>query len=355
GGGGFVAHTGGAGVNVSGGAHGVTTTSLSTYGSADGAGGQILAVTAAQVPGVSSGAQCVPALTVTKTTTTATVNNGASGTTASYSILVSNAANRSAATQLSVSDTLPAGFTYASTTSVTFTGGATRPSTTNPAAGAAVPAWSQFTVPGGASVRVTFAVAVAAGTSGTHQNPAAAVYLDPARAVPAGTATAGYDPASSAGEDVTVVGPPSLQLVKSCTSPANCESQRQTPGTELTYTITFTNTGGRAATGITLYDIIPFSVDGANSLIVRSTEFKVGSMSFAPGTTGLTLAAGNARHYSDAIPFPAPAPPWSPSAAYAPGGAPGTFDPNVTYVSWTLTGSMPAGTSGSVSFTVRIR
>jgi uncharacterized repeat protein (TIGR01451 family) len=121
----------------------------------------------------------------------------------------------------------------------------------------------------------------------------------------------------------------------------------------LTYTITFTNTAGTsAAQGLTIVDIIPFSVDLPNSAIIKSTEFKVGSMTFAPGTSGLTIAPAGFRSYNDAINFPAPAPPWNPASLYTPAG---TFDPNVTYVAWQLTGNMPPGTSGSVTFTVRIR
>lgn len=114
---------------------------------------------------------------------------------------------------------------------------------------------------------------------------------------------------------MTVVSPPVIELEKRCTSPADCGTQRQQPGTELTYTITLTNTGGRAAQNVTLIDIIPFSVDLPNSAIVRSTEFKVGSMGFSPGTTSLTLPASGVKHFSDPINFPAPTPPWAPAAA----------------------------------------
>ena len=337
GGGGLVAHTGGASVDVAGGQNGDTTTSLSAYGSVDGSTGQILSVATTQVPGVSSGAQCVPALTVTKTTSTATVNNGPSGTTAAYSILVSNAANRSAATQLSVSDTLPTGFTYATTVSVALTGGATRPSTTNPTAGAAVPAWSQFTVPGGATVRVNFTVAVAAGVGGTMQNPATATYLDPARTTSAGTATASYNPASSTNEDVTVVAPPDIELVKSCPVPANCVTQDQMPGTDLTYQIAFNNRGGAPAQSFVLTDQIP-----------ANTDFKVGSVSASLGTTGLTVTPVYSNNGGTTYTY---------TPVSGGGGAPAGYDRAVTHVRWPFNGNLPGApnNTGSVSFAVRIR
>ncbi|HEV3470651.1 MAG TPA: right-handed parallel beta-helix repeat-containing protein [Pyrinomonadaceae bacterium] len=174
-------------------------------------------------------------------------------------------------------------------------------------------------------------------------------------AVLTATATAGGSTSEFSGNVTVQNAPPEIKLEKDCVSPADCEQAEQSPGTELTYTITFTNVGGSPAQNLVLFDIVPFSVDTTAGVIVRSTDFKVGSMSFSPGDTGLTLPAAGIKHYSDAIPFPAPTPPWTPAAAYTPGGAPGTFDANVTYVSWQFTGSMPAGTSGSVSFTVRIR
>ena len=338
GGGGFIVTTGGASLDVSGGANGTTTTTADAYGATPGANGQALTITVTQVPGVSSGAQCVPVLTVTKTTSTPTVNNGASGTTATYTIVVSDAASRNAATSLAVSDTLPTSFTYASTGTVTFTGGATRPSTTNPAVGDAVPTWSTFTIPGGGSVSITFTTTIASSVSGVQQNPATATYFDPARTTTNGTTTASYNPASSTGEDVNVVAPPSVQLVKDCTSPANCTTQQQSPGTDLTYKITFTNSGGRAAQSFVLTDQIP-----------ANTDFKVGSVSNSLGTTGLTVAVAYSNDGGTTYAY---------TPASGGGGAPAGYDRNVTHVRWTFTGNLSQtspNNTGSVSFTTRIR
>ncbi|HYO64114.1 MAG TPA: right-handed parallel beta-helix repeat-containing protein [Pyrinomonadaceae bacterium] len=169
------------------------------------------------------------------------------------------------------------------------------------------------------------------------------------------TATLSGSTSEFSGNVVVQNAPPEITLEKRCTSPADCETARQAPGTELTYTITFTNSGGSAAQNFTLLDVIPFSVDAAASTVDRSTEFKVGSTVFTPGTSGLTLPAGGVLHFSDAISYPPPTPPWNPTASYTPGGAAGTFDPAVSYVGWQFTGSMPPNTSGSISFTVRIR
>jgi hypothetical protein len=77
-------------------------------------------------------------------------------------------------------------------------------------------------------------------------------------------------------------------------------------------------------------------------------------MTFSPGTSTLTLPLAGIRHFSDALPYPAN-PPWTPTVNYTPPGAPGTFDPAVTYIGWQFNGQMPPGTSGSVTFTVRIK
>jgi len=158
--------------------------------------------------------------------------------------------------------------------------------------------------------------------------------------------------AGSQTTNVTVVIPPvpSVKLFKDCTSPANCKDTRQQPGTDLTYTITFTNDGNVPVQNLTIVDIIPVADTG--SAIVRSTDFKVGSMTFTPGTSGLTIAPADYRYYNDALTAYPLLPPWNPTSAYTPAGA---YDSNVTYVAWKLTGNIQPGTSGSVTFTVRIR
>jgi uncharacterized repeat protein (TIGR01451 family)/fimbrial isopeptide formation D2 family protein len=254
--GGFIAQTGGASTDVAGGAHGVTTTLADAYGSTDGASGSLLSITQAQVPGIKSGAQCIPDLTTTKTTSTASVTNTTSGTTATYTITVSNAASVADATQVNISDALPTNFTYASTGSVTLSGGATRPSTTNPTVGDTNPNWGAFTIPASGQVRITFTVNIARATaSGTYQNPATATSLDATRTTTNGTTTDNYNPASSTGEDVTVTSTPDLTIAKSHTGNF---TQGQTGAT---YTVTATNSGAGQTSGtVTVTDTLPASL-----------------------------------------------------------------------------------------------
>ena len=334
GGGGFIVINSGATTNVTAGVNGVTTTALDPYGATAGNNGVVLSITANQIPGASSGAQCVPVLTVTKTTSTPTVNNQPSGTTGTYTIVVSNAANLSAADNLAISDTLPAGFTYLSTGSVTLGGGAARPSTTNPAAGAPAPAWSTFVIPGGGSVTLTFTVTIPSSVVvGTYQNPATATYTDPARTVSNGTTSASYNPASSTGEDITVPAPPTVALVKSV-SPGGS----QPPETDLAYTITFTNNGGLPALNVVITDPIP-----------TFTDFKVGSVTDNLGTTGLTVVVAYSNDGGTT---------WTYTPISGGGGAPAGYDRNVTNIHWSFAGNLSQtspNNTGSVSFTARIR
>jgi LPXTG-site transpeptidase (sortase) family protein len=188
---------------VSGGAHGITTTGLDAYGSTDGSGGLTLTTTPGAIPGSSSGAECVPALATSKSTSTPTVTNTTGGTTATYSITVSNGAGVAPATAVGFSDALPAGFSFASTGGVVLAGGATRPAAVNPSPGDTTPAFGTFSIPAGGSVVLTFTVNIASSVAtGTYNNPASAAYLDPARTTTLGTTSAGY--AGGGAERVTV-------------------------------------------------------------------------------------------------------------------------------------------------------
>ncbi|GGJ35230.1 GEVED domain-containing protein [Deinococcus roseus] len=145
-----------------------------------------------------------PNLTVSKSTSTSTIWRSTTGNTGSYSITVANssAANTGTATSVVISDPLPSGFTYASTGTLSLTGGATRTSTSNPTAGSSSPSWGSFTIPAGGSVTIPFNVTIAGSTAlGTYQNGVTATYTSPD-----GTTgnTSTYNSASSTAEDITL-------------------------------------------------------------------------------------------------------------------------------------------------------
>ena len=291
--------------SVAGGAHGTTTVDAATYGSVNGSAGLVQTTTPGAIPGSSSGAECLPALTVIKTTSTPSVTNTVAGTTATYTITVSNAANTDAATSVSISDTLPAGFTYASTGSVVLNGGATRPAIVNPVVGATNPAFGNFTIPASGSVVITFTVDVAASVApGTYSNPATATYLDPTRTTVAGTKSAAY---AGGGAERVTVNAPDMTIAKSHVDPL-------IRGSTSTYTLTATNSGNVVTSGtVTVTDTLPAGLTptgaaGAGwtcpapvgqTVTCTRADALAGGSSYPPITVTVTVLQGAANAVSN--------------------------------------------------------
>ena len=131
-------------------------------------------------------------LRIVKRTTTPV---GTAGGSAIYVIDAQNS-SASAIPNVVINDTLPSGFTYASTTSILNDGAAVAP-TTSPALGDTVPQWGTFTIAAGKTLTLTFVANIAA-TVG------AATYQNAAGAQPIGS-TLAYDPLLSTADDVTVL------------------------------------------------------------------------------------------------------------------------------------------------------
>lgn len=127
---------------------------------------------------------------------------------------------------------------------------------------------------------------------------------------------------------ITALAPPNVPLVKSV-----APNGTQPPGTDLVYTINFTNTGGMAAQQFILTDPVP-----------ANTDFKVGSVTTALGSFG-----------SVTIEYSTDGSTWSPALPPAAGTEPPGYNRNVRHVRWRFTGTLAPNSSGSVSFTVRIR
>ena len=110
----------------------------------------------------------------------------------------------------------------------------------------------------------------------------------------------------------------------------------QAPGTELTYTVTVTNTGSEAAEAVVTVDSLPAEV-----------EFRVGSV-------GTTLPAG----IGETVEYSTDGVVWTYSPASGGCGAPAGFDGCVTRIRWTLTDPLSAvapTNTGSLQFVARIR
>ncbi len=216
GGSGGVIYTDGGFTNVAGGANGITnvgdcpTTGVAPCSAANGAtsgAGGVSGGVGGDPSGTGAGALCLPALTVTKATSTPLISV-AGATTATYTISVANTGNGAAIGADIVDNTLPPGWTFASTTSVVFTpalsaatfGGfiesatpgvpavASSPGTvanlTTNGTPVAAPVWNNLTIPGNGNVVLTFVVTVpVTASAATYHNPAGVKYLDPTRTV----------------------------------------------------------------------------------------------------------------------------------------------------------------------------
>lgn len=259
---------------------------------------------------------------------TKTVNNASPGLNQQviFTVTLTNA-GPSDATNVAVSDPIPAGLTLIS---VNLSAG-----TYNNTTGV----WSVGGLASGASATMEIIARVTApGTITNTAQVSASDQPDP-DSTPNNNNPAEDDQASAA---LNVAAPPHVALCKtfpgqSCDPPPSLPPQL--PGAEITYVIQFANTGGSAAQSFYITDPVP-----------ASTDFKVGSAGASLGTTGLAVAF----HYSydNGANFVA-TPPTSGG-----GGAPAGYDRTVTHVRWVFTGSLShaaPNNAGSVQFTTRIR
>jgi uncharacterized repeat protein (TIGR01451 family) len=128
---------------------------------------------------------------------------------------------------------------------------------------------------------------------------------------------------------------PNVSLQKSVTP--NSAAQL-IPGADLTYTISFTNTGTASALNLIIIDPIP-----------ANTDFKVSSVTILLGTTGLTATVAYSNNGGSTYAY---------TPASGGGGASPGYDRSATHIRWTFTGNLSQtspNNSGGVSFTSRIR
>ncbi len=188
-------------------------------------------------------------LTIDKDTSTPSVSIG---DTATYTIVLENI-GAATVTNVTVADTLPTGFTYASGSVVEVD--ATRTSTTNPGVGDTSLNWGTWDIDPGGTLTITFDVDVNVGTTpGTYDNTATADSTEVGPIDDAGNSAqdantpSGEDPEDD--EDVTV-GSTDLSLSKSV------DDSTPNVGDTVSFTITLTNAGPDSATNISVEDVIP--------------------------------------------------------------------------------------------------
>jgi uncharacterized repeat protein (TIGR01451 family) len=250
--------------------------------------------------------------------------NPIQGQNVTFTLTLTNA-GPSNATNVAVTDALPAGLTFVSAT----------PSAGTYASGTGV--WTVASLTSGASATLQI-VALVSGT-GTITNTAEVTASDqPDPDSTPGNNDPAEDDRASAG--VGAAAPPSITLTKSVTPSGIC-----VPGTDITYTVAFENTGGFPATTFVLTDPNPATVLKINDY----TDFKVGSVANSLGTTGLTATVAYSNDNGAT---------WAYVPASGAGGAPAGYDRTVTHLRWTFTGNLSQAApnnAGSVSFTTRIR
>jgi uncharacterized repeat protein (TIGR01451 family) len=243
---------------------------------------------------------------------------------ATYSITVTNSGFASTSGVVTVTDTLPVGLTATAISGTGWTcvlGTLTCTRNTVLAVGASYPVITvTVNVSLSAPTSVTNSVTVSGGGESNVSNNAA------------------NDPTT-----INAAAPPNIGLVKSVVP-----SGAQVPGTDLTYTIVYTNSGGQPATNFVVVDPNMANADPLER-VFHNVDFKVLTMASNPGTTGL-VAAFEYSNNGGAT--------WTYTPVSAGGGAPAGYDRNVTNVRWSFTGSLShlaPNNSGNVSFTVRIR
>jgi uncharacterized repeat protein (TIGR01451 family) len=232
---------------------------------------------------------------------------------ASYTLTVRNNGPQSATGTITVTDVLPAGLT-------SFTASGTGWTCSNSSG------TITCTLPGPLAINTNAAAITVTGTVGSAAAPNVS-----------NTATVSnptFDPTAANNSSTAATPVLYIKLDKSYTLGGPAPK----PGTDITYTIAFSNLGAAAVQTLTIVDMVPYN-----------TDFKVGSATFSYGTTPTINYSAAARTPIDPAPVP------SPFTLYTPPGAPGTYDTQLNWVRWSFAGSIPVGATGTVSFTVRIK
>lgn len=171
-----------------------------------------------------------------------------------------------------------------------------------------------------------------------------------------GTTTTSFDTygATSGGSGVTISA--TISQIPGARAGASCSpyvgliksvspTGTQIPGTDLTYTIAFSNTGGSAARNLVITDPDPSTALSLST----NTSFKLSSITSSLGTTGLTLTVTYSNNNGSSYTY---------TPVSGAGGAPAGYDANVTHIRFQFTGNLSQtspNNAGSISFKVRIK
>jgi uncharacterized repeat protein (TIGR01451 family) len=253
-----------------------------------------------------------------------------------FTITLSNS-GPDGATGVIVKDLLPAGLGFSSYT-------ATVGSYAN-----ATGIWTVGSLAGGGSATLQITATVNAYGSITNTAQVSAADQSDPDSTPNNSVSTEDDQASAS------VGatPPSVALCKTIVGQPCPPSSlpTQSPGTDINYILTFTNSGGSPASSLVITD--PY-IDPALSVAARlkindHTYFKVGSII---NTLPAGLSLTSVKYSSDSGVT------WTYTPVSGGGGAPAGYDANVTHIQWNFGGSLSQNAlsnSGNVTFAVRIK
>jgi uncharacterized repeat protein (TIGR01451 family) len=328
GGGGFVATSWGASADISGGSAGTTVdggTFGASYGAAGGSIGSSTSISGASVPGLSSGAECTPAVTKSFSPDPTTA-----GTPSRLTLTIFNRNPTTALAALALSDAYPSGLVNRTPPGVTNACGGS----VTAAAGAGSIALSGGSL--GAGANCAIGVDVVAASSGSYANTVnvggvtATIGGRAVQNLDAATDTLVVNGAMSAGKTATVVSDP----VNGATSPFAI------PGSVIEYLISFTNPGAGAidAGTIVIRDAIPANTNFINQDIAGAGSGPVVLVDSSPAS-GLALGSGTVTYSNNN----------GATFTYTPTAG---VDPNVTTIRVNPTGAMAAGRTVSVRFRV---
>jgi uncharacterized repeat protein (TIGR01451 family) len=273
-------------------------------------------------------------LSLTKTVNNATPSFGQS---VIFTITLSNAGPDDA-TGVAVKDLLPAGLAFSSYTAtigsyVSGTG-----------------IWTVGSLASGGSATLQITATVNAYGSITNTAQVSATDQSDPDSTPNNNVAAEDDQASvSVGAT-----PPSVALCKTIvgqTCPPPAILPTQSPGTDISYILTFTNSGGSPASSLIITDpyIDPVLPVASRLKINDYTYFKVGSI---VNTLPAGLSIISVKYSNDSGVT------WTYTPVSGGGGAPAGYDANVTHIQWTFGGALSQNAlsnSGNVQFAVRIK
>jgi uncharacterized repeat protein (TIGR01451 family) len=226
---------------------------------------------------------------VSKLTTRA---NSVPGGTTGYTIVMSNPATGLNVTNVRLTDFLPSGWTYVSTTLVTLNGGATRPVVVTPNLGDTTPTWGTFVLGTNTSVLISFVASIpSAQTCGqVVSNNVTATYTRGG-----GTQTSAYlgqDPGLTS-DDVTIQCP-QVGAAKALTS----QTDNGDGSFSLQYSLRFRNDGNELLNPVQFRDALATAQGGSLGNFTASNppapgEYRIAlAPAFFGSCAGMTLAGG---------------------------------------------------------------